>query len=192
MSKTTIIDGVDYGPLAALVGLWEGDSGLDVAPDPDGEEINPYYETILFEAVDTVTNAEKQTVAAVRYHQVVSRKSTRKVFHNETGYWSWDPATGIVMHSLTIPRGLCVLAGGTAPATFDGDNVTLDVAASETGDEWRIIQSPFMRDKARATKFDHHLTVCDDELSYAETTVVEIFDKVVDHTDENTLTRTKM
>ena len=46
----TVIDGIDYGPLAALVGTWKGDKGVDVAPEPDGDERNPFYETIVFEA----------------------------------------------------------------------------------------------------------------------------------------------
>ena len=31
MSEHTIIDGTNYGPLAALVGTWEGDEGVDRA-----------------------------------------------------------------------------------------------------------------------------------------------------------------
>ena len=44
------IDGVDYGPLTLLVGAWRGDKGMDVAPEPDGEEQSPYYESLVFEA----------------------------------------------------------------------------------------------------------------------------------------------
>jgi hypothetical protein len=28
-----IIDGIDYGPLAQLLGKWVGDKGIDKAPD---------------------------------------------------------------------------------------------------------------------------------------------------------------
>ncbi len=73
---------VDYGPLTALIGSWRGDKGMDVAPEPDGEENNPYHETLSFEAVGDVTNAESQRLAALRYHQVVRRNSNDKVFHN--------------------------------------------------------------------------------------------------------------
>ena len=54
---------IDYGPLAALIGTWQGDKGMDVSPEPDGIEENPYYETIVFEAAGDVTNAEAQTLA---------------------------------------------------------------------------------------------------------------------------------
>ena len=43
-------------------GVWEGDQGVDKAPEPDGEERNPYYEAIVFKAAGDVTNAEKQTL----------------------------------------------------------------------------------------------------------------------------------
>ena len=40
MSKS---ENVDYGPLAALIGVWEGNKGVDIAPEPNGEETNPYF-----------------------------------------------------------------------------------------------------------------------------------------------------
>jgi len=66
---------LDYGPLAELIGVWKGDKGLDVAPEPDGEENNPYSEIITFSAIGDVTNAETQTLVVVHYRQIVSRKS---------------------------------------------------------------------------------------------------------------------
>ena len=46
MSESSSIDGIDYGPLRALVGVWTGNRGMDVAPEPDGAEENPFFETI--------------------------------------------------------------------------------------------------------------------------------------------------
>ena len=48
---------IDYGPLAVLIGVWEGDRGEDIAPEPEGEENNPYYETIVFEAIGEIGRA---------------------------------------------------------------------------------------------------------------------------------------
>ena len=76
---------IEYGPLNDLIGVWKGDKGLDVAPEPDGAEENPYFETITFTAIGDVTNAESQVLVALHYHQIVRRKSNNKVFHNETG-----------------------------------------------------------------------------------------------------------
>ncbi len=188
MNISSIVDGIDYGPLAFLIGRWKGDKGMDVAPELDGPEENPYYETLLFEAVGDVTNAESQTLAALRYHQVVTRKLTNQVFHNETGYMMWDSNTGIVMQSLTIPRGVGLLAGGSASIGDDGF-VEIELAADIDHQDWGIVQSPFMKENARTVRFHHKIVVKGDELSYLETTVLEIYDKQFDHTDANSLRR---
>lgn len=187
-----IIDGVNYGPLAALVGIWEGDKGVDKAPEPEGEERNLFYETLMFEAIGDVTNAETQTLAVLRYHQVVSRKSNNKVFHNETGYWMWDAQTGQIMQSFSIPRGVCVLAGGKASAAADKPAaVVIEVKAAADDPDWGILQAPFMREKARTVAFSHTMTVEGDSLVYAESTLLDIYGRQYDHTDINRLKRVK-
>lgn len=181
---------VDYGPLTSLIGIWKGDKGMDVAPEPDGPEHNPYYETIEFTGAGDVTNAESQLITAVHYRQVVQRKSNDKVFHDETGYWMWDAANNMVMHSLTIPRAVCVLAAGVYTGqTTDTGATVLQVAASADSQDWNIIQSPFMRDNARTLAFSHKLIVGDNTLAYQETTIVDIYGNQFEHTDENELTR---
>lgn len=181
-------EGVDYGPLTELIGTWQGDKGLDVAPEPDGTENNPYYETIIFTPIGDVENAETQVLAAVHYRQIVKRKSNDKVFHDETGYWMWDSAAGIVMHSLSIPRAVSVLAGGRHNGENNADgSITLEVSAGLSDEDWKIIQSPFMAENARTTEFHHRITVGDGKLSYNETTIVDIYGKVFEHTDSNEL-----
>ncbi len=106
---------VDYGPLADLIGEWKGEDGVDVAPGPDAPEISPYYDTITYTPVGGVTNAKTQKLVAIHYQQVVQRKTNGNVFHHETGYWMWEPATETILHSLVIPRAVCVLAGENTP-----------------------------------------------------------------------------
>ena len=178
---------IDYGPLAVLIGVWEGDRGEDIAPEPEGEENNPYYETIVFEAIGDVTNAESQTLVALHYRQIVKRKSDDEVFHDETGYWMWDAERDTVMHSLAIPRAVTLLAGG---GVREEDGALVFEVAAKLGDpDWGIIQSPFMRDNAKTTAFTHAITVAGDELSYMETTMLDIYGRSFEHTDKNSLTR---
>jgi len=179
----------DYGPLTGLIGTWKGNKGLDIAPDPDGTEENPYYETIVFEAAGDVDNAEEQNLTIVRYHQVVSRKSNGEVFHDQTGYWTWDAATGVVVQSLTIPRNMCVLAGGSSSVDSESEAVTLKVAARKGDPDWGIIESPFMRDNASTLAYEHTLTVDGDRMSYSEVTHLKIYGREFEHTDENQLVR---
>ncbi len=181
---------IDYGPLAGLIGTWKGDKGLDVSPEPDGTEESPYYETIVFEASGDAENAEVQTLATVRYLQIVRRKSNDEIFHDQTGYWMWDAAAGVVMQSVTIPRAVCVLAGGTHDSANNGEGpVTLEVAAKLGDPDWGLVQSPFMRDKATTLAFNHRLTIDGDKLTYNETTQLDIYGRKFDHTDGNALTR---
>lgn len=181
-------NGVDYGPLETLIGTWEGEKGTDIAPEPDGTEKNLYYETIVFEPAGDLQNAESQTLACVRYHQEVRRKENDEVFHDETGYWMWDAREQVIMHSLTIPRAVCVLAGAKYVANKDQRAVTLNVSAKLDDPDWGILQSPFMRDNARTVGFDHKIVIDGNRLSYAETTWLEIYGRSFEHTDENVLT----
>jgi len=186
----SVIDGINYGPLALLVGLWEGDKGVDKAPEREGEERNLYYETLMFEAIGDVTNAEEQVLSVLRYHQIVHRKTNGKVFHNETGYWSWDPATGTIIQSFAIPRGVAIVAGGTSYPDPSNANATLfDVQAAADSAEWGIVQSPFMQGKAKTLSFSHKITVEGDSLVYSESTLLDIYGRRYDHTDINRLKR---
>jgi hypothetical protein len=189
MNVSTTIEGIAYGPLASLVGIWTGDKGLDIAPELGGQEKNPFHETMTFDVIGDVNNAEKQNLAALRYHQVVSRKSNNEVFHNESGYWMWDAEQGVIMQALTIPRGICLIAGGAFRETAQGSQIVLEVRAGIDDADWGIVQSPFMRDNAKTIKFHHKITVRGDTLVYDETVVVDIYGNRFDHTDENTLTR---
>jgi hypothetical protein len=183
-----VYEDCDYGPLACLPGIWKGDSGEDIAPEPDGDERNPYYETLVFETAGDVTNAEEQTLAVVRYHQLVSRKTTGKVFHDQVGFWLWNSASGEIVQTLTIPRAVTLLAGGYAIS--EGGRTIFRVRAAEGDARWGIVQSPFMQEKARTLEFRHELTVEGDKLSYEETTILDIYGKpTYPHSDRNTLQR---
>lgn len=191
MSEFTTIDGVNYGPLAFLIGVWQGDKGVDRAPEPNAEERNPYYETITFEAGGDVTNAEQQTLAVVRYHQVVSRKSNDEVFHDQVGYWLWDSADDTLVETFTIPRAVAVVAGGSLGQPDSPDQtLVFEVAAQSGSAEFGIVQAPFMYAKAKTTAFSHTVTVSGDQMRYSQTTVLDIYEKKsYDHTDLNTLKR---
>lgn len=174
-------DTIDYGPLTNLIGHWSGDQGMDVSPEPDESAQNPYSETLMFEAIGEVENAESQELACLRYHQVVTRKRDNKVFHNESGYLTWDAASDTVSQALTIPRGVAVVAWGRAEV--EGDTVRIHL------DEAEIAQSPFMAANASTRDFVHTLELQGDELKYSEAMTIEIYGQVYSHTDANTLYR---
>ncbi len=188
---STEIDGLDYGPLACLIGKWEGDRGMDISPDNeenDGIERTPYFETIHFEAIGDVTNANEQTLAIVRYHQEVYRRSNEQQFHDQIGYWTWDSNTGVVTHSVNIPRAVAIVAGGKA--SQDGNKTTFEVAADLDKEDYTVSQSDFMFAKAKTTAFTMTLEVDGDSMSYRESTMLEIYgNRKFDHRDKSQLKR---
>lgn len=179
---------IDYGPLTDLIGVWKGDKGMDIAPEPDGTEENPYYETITYTEGGDLTNAESQVLSVVHYRQIVKRKSNDEVFHDETGYWLWDAKEQVIMHSLVIPRAVCLLAGSKYKELRDEDgDLIIEVSAGLEDKDWGIIQSPFMRDNAKTTGFNQRIKVGNGKMTYSETTMLEIYGRTFEHTDENVL-----
>ena len=66
----------------------------------------------------------------------------------------------------------------------------IEVAAAADDDTWKIIESPFMAEKASTRSFSQKVTVGDGKISYSQTTLVDIYGKKqFVHTDENELTR---
>lgn len=181
------IKAVNYGPLAGLVGCWSGNKGKDVSPEPDGSELNDYYETITFTQAGDLSNAESQRLSAVHYLLMVKRISDDKIIHQETGYWMWEQDTNSVMHSLVIPRGVSVLAGGSFAA--DQDKIIFNVQAAVDDQNWQLIQSPFMVKNAKMTDYEQQVVLSADKLFYKQTMALDIYGKKFDHTDENYLTR---
>lgn len=180
------MNSIDYGPLTALIGAWEGSKGTDVAPSPSGTDVSTIFnETLVFTPVGDVQNAREQTLVALHYHHCVQRQQDGIDFHNETGYWMWDAATQTIMQSLTIPRGVSLLAGGSCQRT----DTVIEVTAALGDQQWGIVQSPFMSDKAKTTAFSHKIVVENNQLIYSETTTLDIYGKTFSHTDEGTLER---
>jgi hypothetical protein len=102
----------------------------------------------------------------------------------------WSALTGMVMQSLTIPRGVCVLAGGKFTGEYDATKpVTIEVQAKLGDPDWGVIQSPFMRDNASTLAYSHSLTVEDGRMRYKESTLLDIYGRKFDHTDSNVVVR---
>ncbi|MDF1689904.1 MAG: heme-binding beta-barrel domain-containing protein [Cycloclasticus sp.] len=185
---STVIDNVDYGPLAQLIGKWSGNVGLDIAPDADANpDESPFTNVITFTVAGAADNAEEQKLVAVKYHHVVRRADNGHIFHDQIGHWIYEPSSQVIMHSLTIPRGVCLLAGGTFKQT--NDESIFDVKATAGSDSYGIVQSPFMLEKAKTNAFHMQMTVKQDELSYREVTSLHIYGKDFKHIDTSTLQR---
>jgi len=176
-------------PLIGLLGTWEGDKGIDLAPKPEEDENNPYYETLTIEPLDIeIENAEIQELTAVKYTQVVREIANNKISHSETGYWIWDQNEDTIMCAFAIPRGVSVLAGGNFENTSNNE-IAFNVSTISENDDWGIVQSPFMKKKAKTVSFTRNMTLSENTLSYTQETKLDIYGKKFDHIDTNILTK---
>ncbi len=185
---SSIIDEVDYGPLTQLLGKWVGNKGLDTAPDADANpDKSPFSDEITFSVSGPAENAEEQNLVSIKYYHVVRKLENGRIFHDQIGHWIYEKSTNIIMHSLSIPRAVCLLAGGEYKEE-DGASI-FNVEAKAGSQTFGIMQSPFMLEKATTKSFKMNLTVKDNELKYREVTSLHIYGKDFEHTDESTLTR---
>ena len=179
---------INYGPLKEFIGVWKGDKGMDIAPESDGTEENPYYETITFTEGGDLTNGEEQVLSVLHYRRIVTRKSNNEVFHDETGYWMWDASTNVMMHSLNIPRAVSLLAGTTLnEKNYQNGKLEFEVLAGVENKDWGIVQSPFMREKALTKSYLQKIVIENGKMSYEETTMLDIYGREFEHTDKNEL-----
>ena len=111
-------DPKDLGPLAPLAGTWEGAEGLDISYHHAEGEIGEtkYREKVELKPFGPVDNGE-QSLYGLDYRMAAFKEGEDEPFHTEVGYWLWDGATGEILRSFAVPRGIAVLAGGTAAAS---------------------------------------------------------------------------
>ncbi len=176
----------NLGPLAPLAGVWEG-QGLDRHPVAAGGEDEPYRERIAFEAIDPQTNGP-QLLYGLRYHVHVNKLDEALTFHDQVGYWLWEPATKTILQTLAIPRGQVAMATGTAEPDARRFTVRATLGWPTAG----IISAPFLHENFRTLEYAFTLTTTDDDtLTYEQDTVLQIAGRPEPfrHTDKNTLRR---
>jgi hypothetical protein len=177
----------NLGPLRAMAGIWQGQRGLDVKPKAEGPKKQVFNERIELQPIDPQTNGP-QLLYGLRYHTHVTKPEQIKTYHDQVGYWLWEPATGTVIHTLTIPRAQVVMAGGKANA----DAKEFELHAKQ-GDAYFGIQSaPFLEYAFKTVEFHIKVTInADGTWTYGEDTVLMIRGKAepFHHTDRNTLSK---
>ena len=184
----SIINNVDYGPLAQLLGKWVGNKGQDNAPDANADpDVTAFTDEMTFTISGPAENAEEQQLVSVKYHHVVRKLENGHIYHDQIGHWIYEKSTNTIMHSLTIPRAVCLLAGGVYQED-DGKSI-FEVEAKAGSESYGIVQSPFMLEKAKTKAFKMNLSVKNNELNYHQTTSLHIYGKDFEHTDRSTLLR---
>ena len=177
----------NLGPLKPMAGTWEGSKGRDAHPAAEGSEDDDYVERYDLQPIDPQTNGP-QLFYGLRYHTHIVKPGDIETFHDQVGYWLWEPAAAAVTFMLAIPRGQVVLASGPATATATEFEVDAKLGSEVHG----ILSNPFLDSAFRTVKFHMIVRVnTDGTWSYEEEGRLQIPGRpeIFSHTDRNTLTR---
>jgi hypothetical protein len=177
----------NLGPLRRLAGVWESSKGVDLNPKADGPERRQYIEHIDMQPIDPQANGP-QLFYGLRYHIHINTPEEAITFHDQVGYWLWEAATGLVMQSLTIPRGQTVLASGLAKP---GDT-RLVVTATRDKTNYGICSTDFLEYAFRTDSYRLEITFNPDgSWNYVSDTMLKVRgrDELFRHRDVNTLVK---
>ncbi len=175
------------GPLTGMAGVWTSAGGHDVNPKADGPEKDAYVEHYELQPIDAQTSGP-QLFYGLRYHTHIVKSDEVGTFHDQVGYWLWEPATGTVILTLSIPRAKTAMAVDHAAA--DARAFRLEaVRGSETNG---IVSNPFLEYAFRTGSYTIAVAINDDGTwSYEQETVLIISGNAEPfrHADGNTLHR---
>ena len=175
----------NLGPLTKMAGVWEGARGLDIKPEADGPQKQAYVERIDMHPIDPQTNGP-QLLYGLRYHVHITKPGQVKTYHDQVGYWLWEPATETIIHTLTIPRGQTAIASGKASA----DATEFELVATQGSDTYGICSAPFLDHAFKTVEFRIQVKINDDGTwSYDQDTIIKIINQneLFHHRDRNTL-----
>jgi hypothetical protein len=175
----------NLGPLRRLAGVWEGKKGVDLNPKADGAERREFTERIELQPIDPQANGP-QLFYGLRYHTRILATDEDATFHDQVGYWLWEPATGLVMQTLAIPRGQIAMAAGHAAP--DATNLVLTARRGDT--EYGICSTAFLEHAFRTDSYRIEVTFNPDgSWSYVLDTMLSVRGQPFQHRDVNTLTK---
>jgi hypothetical protein len=177
----------NLGPLRRLAGIWEGRKGVDVNPKAEGPERRDYIERIEMQPIDPQANGP-QLLYGLRYHVHILATDEDATFHDQVGYWLWEPATGLVMQTLAIPRGQVALAAGHAQP--DAERFTVTARRGETG--YGIASTAFLEQAFRTDSYALEVVFeADGAWSYVSDTMLAVRGQAEPfrHRDLNTLVK---
>src|SRR5437868_4759847 len=178
----------NLGPLRQLAGGWEGLGGVDLNPKAEGPERREFLERSLFEPIDPQANGP-QLFYGLRYQIQINTPEEDITFHNQTGHWLWEPATGLVIQTLSIPRGQVAIASGRAEA----DAKKLVVTAERGRTDYGICSTEFLEYAFRTDSYRLEVEFHEDGgWSYISETMLLVRGRteLFQHRDRNRLHRT--
>jgi hypothetical protein len=175
----------NLGPLRRLAGIWASADGMDVNPKPDCPEHQRFIERYELQPIDAQTNGP-QLYYGLRYHTRIVKPDDPETFHDQVGYWLWEPATLAILLTLSIPRGQAAMAIGRAAP--DARSFTLEAVRGSSVNG--IVSNPFLEQAFRTDRYTIKVDTHDDGTwSYEQDTLLIIpgQPEPFHHTDRNRL-----
>ena len=177
----------NLGPLRRLAGIWEGRKGVDLNPKAEGPERKEFVERSDLQPIDYQLNGP-QLFYGLRYHTHILATDEDATFHDQVGYWLWEPATGLVLQTLSIPRGQIAIAAGHA--TPDATSLVLTARRGDT--EYGICSTAFLEQAFRTDSYRIEVTYNPDgSWGYVQETMLLVRGRTqpFQHRDVNTLVK---
>jgi hypothetical protein len=175
----------NLGPLTPMAGVWTGVEGLDVNPKAEGPEHQAFLERYELQPIDAQTNGP-QLFYGLRYHTHILKPDDPETFHDQVGYWLWEPATRSILLTLSIPRGQTAMAVGHASP--DAKSFTLEAVRGSL--THGIVSNPFLEQAFRTERYTIKVDIHPDGTwSYEQDTLLVVPGQSgpFHHTDRNRL-----
>ncbi|WP_113889732.1 FABP family protein [Roseiarcus fermentans] len=177
----------NLGPLRPLAGVWTSNAGVDIHLAGHGANTQAFVERLELQPIDPQTNGP-QLLYGLRYHQRMVKPGEVETYHDQIGYWLWEPATGAIVQTLAIPRAQVALAIGEAKP----DDTEFELVAKRGETVNGIASGPFLEHAFKTIHYRIKVTVhADGRWSYDETTLLQVKGRAepFEHTDTATLVK---
>jgi hypothetical protein len=194
MADYDLIGPHKLGPLTPLVGIWEGNVGVDLSYHNKEDETSKttYFEKTWFKPIPIQENGQ-QAMEGLTYQSTAWRHGEEAMdpFHDEVGYILWDRKNGQVIRSVVFGRGIAILAGGDAKA----HDREIHFKASPGDPCYGILQNKYLLGRAELKSFESTFTFNDDGTFTHSSDIILKLGALngveMHHTDVNTLHRVK-
>src|SRR6266481_4207604 len=139
----------NLGPLTEMAGVWEGSRSLDIPPKPLSAAVRQaFVEHTELQPIDPQANGP-QLLYGLRYHTHIVKPGEVETYHDQVGYWLWEPATGNLIQTVAIPRGQTVLAFGHA----DRGDASFELLATHGTTTNGISSNPFLESAFKTVEY---------------------------------------
>src|SRR5271169_2883994 len=149
----------NLGPLTGIAGIWEGSRSLDIPPKPlTAPERQQFVEHIELQPIDPQANGP-QLFYGLRYHTHIVKPGEVETYHDQVGYWLWEPATGNLIQTVAIPRGQTLMAFGHAA----NDATSFELVATRGTTTNGILSNPFLEYAFQTVEYHIKVTINPDK-----------------------------